>query len=115
MPTDERHGLVEALIRAARERGDFDNLPGHGKPLELDDLSGLSVEQRFDVLFLRSMGELPLEALLAREIRQCRQELERAQSGDEKVRMQEVLRAKLDELIATLKARRSSPKAARRT
>jgi hypothetical protein len=26
-------GIIEAQVRAARERGDFDGLPGHGKPL----------------------------------------------------------------------------------
>jgi hypothetical protein len=29
---------VEAQIRAAQERGDFDNLPGKGKPLELPEV-----------------------------------------------------------------------------
>ncbi len=29
--------LTERLIREAQERGDFDRLPGHGRPLTLDD------------------------------------------------------------------------------
>ncbi len=29
--------LTERLIREAQERGDFDDLPGHGRPLHLDD------------------------------------------------------------------------------
>ena len=29
--------LTERLIREAQERGDFDDLPGHGRPLQLDD------------------------------------------------------------------------------
>jgi hypothetical protein len=29
--------LVERLIREARERGEFDDLPGAGRPLDLDD------------------------------------------------------------------------------
>lgn len=30
---------VDRQIREARERGDFDNLPGAGKPLDLGDLN----------------------------------------------------------------------------
>jgi hypothetical protein len=29
--------VIDRKIRRAMEDGDFDNLPGHGKPLELDD------------------------------------------------------------------------------
>jgi Domain of unknown function (DUF1992) len=29
--------LTERLIREAQERGEFDGLPGHGRPLQLDD------------------------------------------------------------------------------
>ncbi|MFQ5539397.1 MAG: DUF1992 domain-containing protein, partial [Candidatus Binatia bacterium] len=31
--------VVEEKIRDAQETGAFDNLPGKGKPLELEDLS----------------------------------------------------------------------------
>ncbi len=33
--------LVERQIREARERGEMDGLPGHGKPLDLRDTSEL--------------------------------------------------------------------------
>lgn len=115
MPIDGQRGLVEALIHAARERGDFDNLPSHGKPLELDDLSGLNAEQRFDALVLRTVGELPLEASLAREIRECRKALASARPDEPNERLQQLLRTKLDELIATLKARRLSTHPTRHT
>ncbi|MBW1766097.1 MAG: DUF1992 domain-containing protein, partial [Deltaproteobacteria bacterium] len=29
--------IVERKIKEAEERGEFDNLPGQGKPLDLDD------------------------------------------------------------------------------
>ena len=108
MPTDERADLVEAQIQAARMRGDFDNLPGHGKPLDLDDLPGLTPEQRFEALLLRGAGELAVEVLLAREIRECREALEQATSAEEREHVRTTLDAKLDELAVALKARRSS-------
>ena len=33
--------LVERQIREARERGDFDDLPGRGRPLDLSDTDEL--------------------------------------------------------------------------
>ena len=41
MGHDAMESLLEAQIRAARERGAFDDLPGKGKPLELGELSSL--------------------------------------------------------------------------
>ncbi|MBI3972709.1 MAG: DUF1992 domain-containing protein [Chloroflexi bacterium] len=35
---DDWGSHVDRLIREAQERGEFDNLPGTGKPLQLDDL-----------------------------------------------------------------------------
>lgn len=32
---------MERLIREARERGELDDLPGHGRPLDLSDTSEL--------------------------------------------------------------------------
>ena len=33
--------IAEQRIREAMERGEFDNLPFHGKPIKLDDLVGV--------------------------------------------------------------------------
>ena len=33
--------IAEQRIREAMERGEFDNLPFHGKPINLDDLVGV--------------------------------------------------------------------------
>ena len=36
-PLQKWANLIDDQIRAAQEKGDFDNLPGAGKPLKLDD------------------------------------------------------------------------------
>jgi DnaJ family protein C protein 28 len=36
-PPQRWRDVIEDQIRAAQERGDFDNLPGAGKPLRIDD------------------------------------------------------------------------------
>ena len=38
--------IAEQKIREAQERGEFDDLPGKGKPLDLEDLSGVPEEMR---------------------------------------------------------------------
>jgi hypothetical protein len=104
MAADERCGLVDAQIRAARERGDFDGLPGRGKPLELNDvLPSLTPDEHFEALLLRTLGELPPEVALVREIRACRKALDQGPSPAERARLQVCRRSKLDELCALLK------------
>jgi Domain of unknown function (DUF1992) len=53
--------LAESKIRAAIARGEFDDLPGHGKPLALEDLSRVPPELRMGYKLLRNAGCLPPE------------------------------------------------------
>lgn len=98
--------LVEAHIREARERGAFDDLPGQGQPLQLDDLNGLTPEQRFEALFLRSCGEVSPEVALVREIHAGREALSKCEDETERERLRSELRRKAAELSAMWKERR---------
>jgi DnaJ homologue, subfamily C, member 28, conserved domain len=53
--------LAESKIRAAMAQGEFDDLPGHGKPLQLEDLSRVPAELRMGFKLLRNAGFLPPE------------------------------------------------------
>ncbi|MEC5321244.1 DUF1992 domain-containing protein [Brenneria populi subsp. brevivirga] len=53
--------LVERHIAQAREEGSFDNLPGSGKPLALDDDSAVPPELRVAYRLLKNAGCLPME------------------------------------------------------
>jgi hypothetical protein len=66
-PIDE---IAEQRIRQAMERGEFDNLPGAGKPLKLDDDSLIPEELRAAYRLLKNAGFLPPEAHTLREIRE---------------------------------------------
>ena len=48
--------IAEQKIREALDRGDFDNLPGAGKPLVLEDLSHLPPELRMAYTILKNSG-----------------------------------------------------------
>ena len=62
--------LAEARIREAMERGEFDGLPGEGRPLALDDDSMVPAELRMAYRILRNANCLPPELDARREIRE---------------------------------------------
>ncbi|WP_211745824.1 DnaJ family domain-containing protein [Paenibacillus sp. Marseille-Q4541] len=65
--------LAEQKIAEAMERGDLDNLPGMGKPLELEDLSHVPEELRASYKILKNAGVLPEELLVQQDTIQIQQ------------------------------------------
>src|SRR5262245_36656234 len=59
--------LVEQRIEQAERDGVFANLPGRGRPLQLDDLSGVPAELRAGYILLKTHGFLPPELEARRE------------------------------------------------
>jgi hypothetical protein len=82
--------LAEERIKAAMERGELDNLPGAGKPLELEDDSHLDPELRLAYKVLKNAGFTPPELDVKNEI--IRMEDLLAQAPDEKSRYQAMKR-----------------------
>jgi len=62
------HGIVEERILEAQKAGAFDNLPGKGKPLDLEDLRSVPEDLRAAYLVLKNAHVLPPEAELLKEI-----------------------------------------------
>ncbi|VEA68656.1 Domain of uncharacterised function (DUF1992) [Serratia plymuthica] len=52
---------AERHILDAQEKGEFDDLPGQGQPLELDDDSTVPAELRSGFRLLKNAGYLPPE------------------------------------------------------
>jgi len=67
--------LVEERIQEALRRGDFDNLPGAGRPLALDDDALVPPEVRLAYRILKNAGFVPPEVLERREIAELEHEL----------------------------------------
>jgi hypothetical protein len=65
--------IAETRIREAIERGEFDHLPGAGRPLQLDDDRMVPEELRAAYRLLRNSGYLPPEVEARREIREVQQ------------------------------------------
>ncbi len=78
--------LADQMIEEAMKRGEFDNLPGKGKPLELDDLSHVPPELRSAYKIMKNANLIPEEITLRQEmvtlndlIAACQQDGERTE------------------------------------
>jgi hypothetical protein len=98
--------IAEQRIQEAMERGEFDNLPGAGKPLTLEDDSHLPADIRIAYKILKNADCLPPELELRKEIRTTEELLSGIQDTQEKYRQMK----KLNYLILKLNTmRRVSP------
>lgn len=68
--------LAEEKIKQAQAAGEFDNLPGHGKPLVFEDESHLPEHLRAAFKILKNAGVLPQEMELRKEIAALQEQLE---------------------------------------
>ncbi|MCL5966182.1 MAG: DUF1992 domain-containing protein [Deltaproteobacteria bacterium] len=87
--------LAEEKIREAMARGEFDNLPGAGKPLVLDDDSMVPEDLRVASWVLKNAGCIPPELELRKEIITLKGLLRAARDSEEKTRVFRELNAKL--------------------
>lgn len=69
---------TEKKIREAMERGAFDDLPGKGKPLKLDENAFVPEELRLAYHLLENSGYAPEWIELGEEIERERERLEQA-------------------------------------
>lgn len=60
--------IIENKIKEAIERGDFDNLPGYGKPLVLEDDSHVPPDLRLAYKILKNADCIPPELQLRKDI-----------------------------------------------
>ncbi|MFD1707802.1 DUF1992 domain-containing protein [Siminovitchia sediminis] len=60
--------LAEDRIRKANERGEFDNLPGKGKPLPPDKLEGIPPDLRMAYRLMQNAGFSPEEMDAKKEL-----------------------------------------------
>lgn len=88
--------LIEQRIAEAIARGEFDDLPGAGRPLALDDDPLVPEEVRVAHRILKNAGFVPPELEQISEVNRLLAALERAEPGDaEQARASRRLRALL--------------------
>ena len=99
--------LVEEKIRQAQEAGEFDNLSGQGKPLELDEDSLVPTELRACYRILKNAGYVPQEVTLRKEIHSVQQLIEISSDEKEKSQYKNRLQLLLIKLEAASPERRN--------
>lgn len=93
--------IAEQRIREAGERGAFDELPGAGRPLELEDDSHIPADLRMAYKLLKNAGYVPEEVLERKEAQSIIDALESCEDEQEKVRQMK----RLDVVLARIRAR----------
>ena len=99
------HLIAEKRIKEAMQQGQFDNLPGKGKPLVFEDDSMIPEDLRMAYKILKNAGFIPPELQTEKEIRQAVDLLENL--DDEKQRYRQV--TKLNVLITKMNMMRKRP------
>jgi len=79
--------IVEKRIQEAQERGEFDALPGRGKPLCLEDDSHIPEDLRLAYKILKNADCLPPEVQLKKEIRRMEDLLDSIPDEKERYRL----------------------------
>ena len=67
--------LIEDKIREAMEAGEFDNLPGKGRPIDLNAYFATPADLRLGYSVLKSAKCLPVEVELMKEIENLKNNL----------------------------------------
>jgi hypothetical protein len=67
--------IAEEKIKEAMEKGEFDNLPGKGKPIDLEAYFATPADLRLGYSVLKSAGCAPVEVELQKEIEELKARL----------------------------------------
>jgi len=85
---------VEAIIREAQERGDFDNLKGKGKPIDLSAYFETPEDVRLACSLLKNAGMASVEIDLLNEIAELKERLATTYEEKNRSRIQKLIREK---------------------
>ena len=106
--------LVDEMIRDAMARGEFDNLPGAGKPQSLDSYFAAPEDLRMAWSVLKNAGYLPEEVQLMKEIAALRAQLAAVPSNAERAKLKKELDEKVLSLNVVMEQRQRARRAPRR-
>lgn len=101
--------IAEDKIKEAIKNGEFENLPGMGKPLDLkDDLPGMSAEMKMGYRMLKNAGFISDQVDLRKELITLNDLISAATDDDEINRLQEKLTRKQLQFEKIMEQRRKN-------
>ena len=87
--------LAEERIREAMEKGEFENLPGKGKPLKIENLSQLPEDLRAGYMLLKNAGMIPPEMEQKKELVDLQSLIDCCKDEGQKAKLKKTLNEKL--------------------
>ena len=102
--------IAENRIREAMEQGEFDNLPGAGQPLSLEEYFATPEDMRMAYSVLKNANCRPLEVELLNEIARLEQAVTSAPDDATRAAQQRTLATRRTELAILLERRSRSAK-----
>jgi DnaJ-like protein len=97
---------VDKLIEEWLAENEFEELPGTGKPLNLDEYFSWPEDQRIGLSILRNSGCVPLEVERLKEMERLRREIERCADETVRARLNRRLQEEQVELNLVIETRR---------
>lgn len=86
--------IAEDKIKTAIKKGELDNLPGKGKPLQLDDLSSIPEDLRMGYRLLKNAGFFDEEAKLGRDIMNLTESLKGLSNPEDQKKLRDEINEK---------------------
>ncbi len=90
-PFQEFEDPVEIKIKKAMADGEFDNLQGKGKPLDLSKYSEIPDHMRTAYHVIKNAGYVPAEVRLKKEMELTKEKIKQCKSREEKDRLMKKL------------------------
>lgn len=83
--------LVEKMIKEAMAKGEFDNLPGSGQPIDLSYYFAAPEDMRLGHKMLKDANIIPEELELLREAETLKAELAQCSNDEERRKIRKVI------------------------
>ena len=100
--------VAERRIQEAMQRGEFDNLPGVGKPLNLEEYFATPEDLRLAFSILKNANCAPAEVELMKEVSRLEHAVNDASDATTKQELQRTLAHRRTELAVALERRIAS-------
>jgi hypothetical protein len=97
---------IEKKIREAIERGEFDNLPGKGRPINLEAYFNAPEDLRMAFSLLRSNEFVPAEVDMMKELSKLKERLEKSTDETERKTLAKAIQDERLALTLQLESRR---------
>jgi hypothetical protein len=97
--------IAENRIREAMEQGQFENLPGAGQPLNLEEYFSAPEDLRMAYSILRSANCAPVEVQLLGEIARLERTLAQSEDAARRTALQRALQDRQTQLAVMLEQR----------